>query len=274
MSLEDASEWPDLLAIVRAKVKPERDKSKDRQYKKYWWQFGRPSPAMFDAILDLERCLVTAIVSKHLIFSFQPADRVFSHKLYVFPFDTYVAFATLQSRVHVPWAWLLSSTLEERLNYSASDCFETFPFPQADPRTEILGLEEAGLRLYDARAAYMQDPEVWVGLTTTYNRLKDPDNDEPRIVELRHLHEEMDRAVLHAYGWDDIPVPPYCPRTEADHKAIEAFEDEVIDRLFVLNAERAEEERLKGLAAKGSKRSKGRKKKTPSTQPSLFGDDE
>jgi len=92
------------------------------------------------------------------------------------------------------------------------------------------------------------------GLTKTYNALKDPDNDDPRILELRLLHEEMDRAVLAAYGWD-IPVPPFCPRTDEDKAALQRFEDEVIDRLFVLNAERAAEEK-KALAGTGDAKPK------------------
>ena len=110
------------------------------------------------------------------------------------------------------------------------------------------------------------------GLTQTYNHLKDPDCNEPRVEELRRLHEEMDRAVLAAYGWSDIPVPPYgTPVTDAEKKALEAFEDEVIDRLFALNAKRAEEERLQGAAQpKGKAPRKPRFKKGGST-PGLPG---
>ena len=81
-------------------------------------------------------------------------------------------------------------------------------------------------------------------------RLKDPAADDPRILDLRRLHEDMDRAVLAAYGWPGIPVPPYCPLTDADRAALQAFEDDVIDRLYVLNAERAREEQRLGLGAK------------------------
>ena len=80
------------------------------------------------------------------------------------------------------------------------------------------------------------------------------------MAELRRLHEEMDRAVLDAYGWSDIEVPPYCPTTPTEEKAVEAFQDEIIDRLFVLNAERAEEERVLGLGTKKAGKSGGRKK--------------
>jgi hypothetical protein len=275
MSLEEAARWPDLLAIVRDKVKPERDKNNRQTYREYWWHYGEKRPALYEAIRDLDRCLVTARTSKHLAFSFQPAARVFSENLIVFPVEHFSFFAVVQSRLHGAWVALTSSSLETRQGYRPTDCFETFAFPTRKPMTVIPELEVAGHRLYEKRAAYQQDYDVWVGFTETYNRLKDPDNDEPRIVDLRLLHEEIDRAVLQSYGWDDIDVPPYCPQTDADHKAIESFEDEVIDRLFVLNAQRAEEERLKGLTAKGSKKGPGKSKKraTPSTQPSLFGDD-
>jgi hypothetical protein len=143
------------------------------------------------------------------------------------------------------------------LRYAASDCFETFPFPQPDPRSLIPELEAIGERLYETRTRFTV--EVKQGLTKTYNALKDPASDDPRILELRALHEEMDRAVLAAYGWTDVAVPPYCPKTDEDRAALQAFEDEVIDRLFVLNAERASQEQRAG-ATVGTKR-KGAKGK-------------
>jgi hypothetical protein len=261
---ETAAGWPDLLTIVRERVKPERDRlppknsvNKDRRAR--WWQFAGRSPELYARIGGLERCLVTSQVTKHLLFSFQPTDRVFSHKLYVFALSSYSAFATLQSRTHGAWAWLLSSTMKTDLNYSTSDCFDTFPFPCPDPRTVIPTLEVVGKAFYKARARFMVDTNQ--GLTKTYNALKDPDNTDPAVLELRRLTEAMDRAVLDAYGWTDLEVPPYCPKTPAEHAAHKAFEDEVIDRLYVLNAERAREEERLGLGKKGKKTGKKPSKK-------------
>ena len=121
----------------------------------------------------------------------------------------------------------------------------TFPFPKPDPHTVVPELEEIGERLYEVRAKYMVETDQ--GLTQTYNKLKDAQCNEAAIDELRGLHIEMDRAVLAAYGWADI-----------DEKALESFQDEVIDRLFVLNAERAKEEKLAGKSAKKSN-SRGRR---------------
>jgi hypothetical protein len=71
----------------------------------------------------------------------------------------------------------------------------------------------------------------------------------------------MDRAVLAAYGWGDLAVPPYCPKTDEERAAVQAFEDEVIDRLFVLNAARAEEE--KQAAAATAPPAKAPRSRTP-----------
>jgi len=114
------------------------------------------------------------------------------------------------------------------------------------------------------RASYLVDTQQ--GLTTCYNRLKNSEEDDERVLELRRLHEDLDRAVLEAYGWSDIEAPPFeTPVTEEAKRKLESFEDEIIDRLFVLNAQRAEEERRLGLAAasgvKGGKKVAAAKKK-------------
>jgi hypothetical protein len=246
MSLEEAEGWPDLIEIVREKVKPERERQKDAFGKRLWWQFLRTRPELYSAIAPLRRCLVTARVTKHLCFSFQPTDRVLNEKLYVFPFDDHARFAVLQSRVHIPWAWLLSSTMKSDLNYSASDCFETFPFP---PPAALARLESPGRALYEARAAYMTAENA--GLTITCNRMKDPAVTDAAVEQLRALTLAMDRAVLAAYGWDDLAPPPFTtPATDAEKRAVAGFEDAVIDRLFALNAERA---RAQGTAGGGTR---------------------
>jgi hypothetical protein len=262
------------MRVVVERVKPERDKANEStadgaHRKKYWWQYAQPRPELLASLAGKRRCLVNSQVSKHLVFAFQPTDRIFSHTLYVYPLESFSSFATLQSRIHEPWARLLSSSMRNDLRYSASDCFETFPFPQPDPRSVIPALEDVGQRLYDFRAKYMVDENV--GLTITYNRLRDPACTYARILELRRLHEEMDRAVIAAYAegdpdgrWLDVEVPPYCRMGDADKAKLQKFEDAVIDRLFTLNAKRAAEERAQGAGIAGAKKAAGAKKSSRS----------
>lgn len=274
MSLEQAERWPDLLSIVREKVKPERDKNKRKVRRERWWQFAEPTPALAAAIAPLDQCLVSACAAtKHLMFSFQPTDRVFSNALYVFAFDEFGVFSVLQSRIHEAWARLLSSSLKSDLRYAASDCFDTFPFPKSDPRTEIPAVESIGETLYNTRASYMRDTDK--GLTKTYNALKDSACTEEPILALRTLHESLDRAVLDAYGWDDIEVPPFCPLNPDEELALEQFKDVVIDRLYLLNAERAREEERLGLGQTPTRRkAASRSKRGSSRQSTLELDDD
>lgn len=265
MDLADAEHWPDLIAILRERVKPERERVNRDAHRKYWWRYGDPRPGLYEAIKPLKRCLAIARVTKHTCFAFQPTNQVLAETLGIFASPSDSTFSALQSRLHDFWARLLSSSLEERLRYSVSDCFETFPFPQPDPRTKISPLETIGERVYTARATYMRSTQQ--GLTKTYNALKDPACTDPAVLALRALHLDLDRAVLAAYGWSGIDVPPYTtPQTPAERRTLEAFEDAVLDRLFALNATRAAEEARQGPPSTSS--TKGRTSKRPAVAPS------
>ena len=275
-TLTEAAAWPDLLEIAREKVKPTRDRIPSStgpggHGKKYWWQFVSRCDSLYDALHGIRRCLVGSRVTKHLVVAWQPVGRVFSEATNVFIYDRCSHFAVLSCRIHEVWARLLSSSMRTDLRYAGSDCFETFPFPPKAAFEPNSPLNDIGKRLNEARARFMVDTNQ--GLTTTYNLLKDSTVHDPRIVELRDLHVEMDRAVLAAYGWSDIAVPPYTdPVTPAEMAAHEAFADEVIDRLFALNAERAAEEAKAAdpLARPSSgpeKKSKAKKPAKPKKKP-------
>lgn len=286
--LEYAQQFPVLLEIVRTRVKPERDRALDhgpgKHGKKFWWQFTLRADPLYRAINDLSRCIVTAITTAHLAFSFQPIMQVFSHSLVVFAFDSFSAFCCLQSRTHEAWAFLLSSYLGQTLRYSVSDAFHTFPFPLNFESASSLSY--VGEALYEFRAALMIRNNE--GLTKTYNRFHDPDERSPDILELRRLHAEMDRAVLEAYGWHDLAERATCEflldyedDEDEDSGSAEApssrrkkkkpwryrwpddFRDEVLARLLDLNQKRAEEERLDGLTATPKAAKKAVKKAAP-----------
>ncbi|GMT98099.1 N-6 DNA methylase [Corallococcus caeni] len=234
MELKEAERWPDLLRIVRDLVKPERDKVKDKGANRLWWQFIRPRQELYQTLNSFRRCLVNSQVSKHLVFDWRLTGGVFSHAAYVYTLDQDRWLAALQSRVHEVWARLLSSSMRNDLRYTPSTCFETFPFPDEAHST---ALDTMGKRLHFERSQYMQANSI--GLTTTYNRLKDKSVTDTATQRLRDLHVAVDQAVLDAYGWNDIHAPPYCGATAAQ---LEAFEDDVLDRLFDLNERRAYEE--------------------------------
>ena len=147
--------------------------------------------------------------------------------------------------------------MKDDVNYSPSDCFETFAFPEnweTCPNLEAIGKE-----YYDSRAALMVSSGE--GLTKTYNRFHDPHESNSEVARLRDLHAALDRAVLDAYGWRDVPTDcdfllDYAIDEEERGRGKKPYRyrwpdevrDEVLARLLALNAERAEAERLSGAA--------------------------
>jgi hypothetical protein len=173
--------WPELMAIVEAKVKLERMQNNREVRKRYWWRFGETTPALFAAIVGLDRVIVISSVGQHGSFALVPARMVFSHSLIVFPFSSYSAFCSLQARPHEIWARFFGSSMKDDLRYTPSDCFETFPFPEGwESRPS---LEAAGKAYYEFRAALMVRNHE--GLTKTYNRFHDPDERDSHVVKLR-----------------------------------------------------------------------------------------
>jgi hypothetical protein len=75
-------------------------------------------------------------------------------------------------------------------------------------------LEKIGELVYTFRQEMMI--ELQIGLTEVHNRLKDPSNREPWVLNLRNLFERM---------------PPYGVEDED-------WEEEIVSRLLVLNHER------------------------------------
>ena len=146
--------------------------------------------------------------------------------------------------------------MKDDLRYTPSDCFETFPFPASWETADAL--EAAGHQYYEFRANLMV--RRGEGLTKTYNRFHDPQENDPEVTRFRELHAAMDRAVLDLYGWTDIPID--C-EFFLDHEGEDEdgrgrkrphryrwpdpVHDEVLARLLELNAQRGGEETRRGV---------------------------
>ena len=148
-----AADWPSLLAIVEEKVKPERDVQNRKALRERWWQYAEKRPGLYSAIDALPRVLVISQTSRTGAFSFLPKRMVYSHKLNIFPYDSYASFASLQSRPHELWARFFGSTMKDDAVYTPSDCFETFPFP--DNWENHATLEDIGKTYHEHRADIM-----------------------------------------------------------------------------------------------------------------------
>jgi hypothetical protein len=259
-----AEAYGDCMAIVRAKVKPERDLNNDRRRREIWWQFTRPAAELYRATAKMERVLATAQTSKVLLPTFVATGQVFSHTLVVFARDDYEAFGLITSDIHRTWAIARGSTLESRLRYMPTDCFETFPQPPYSAAVEV-----ASKTMDDHRRPLMIANNE--GLTKTYNRVHNRAEQSAGIVRLRELHRELDYAVRDAYGWQDLDLDHGFHETSQGVRYTigPAARTEVLDRLLELNHQRYAKEVAAGLHDK-KKSAKGNARQNLSQQPSML----
>jgi hypothetical protein len=261
MSEDEARHWPDLIAIVEEKVRPQRASDKRDVRRKYWWRFAERAPALYRAIRPLQRVLVigSSALSHHAL-GVLPTGLVYSHKLIVLALQDWRSFCLLQSRLHELWSRMFGTTrgVADDLTYNPSQVFDTFPFPHdCEPD---LTLETAGSAYHRFRAELMVARNK--GLTKTYNDFHDRRlQNDPEIRRLRDMHHAMDEAVLRAYGWEDLAAaaaPVFLDEENEDEFAYQGrlfwpsdFRDEVLARLLALNAERHADEVRRGVAPPG-----------------------
>jgi len=261
-----AADYPDLLAIVEEKVKPEREKLRNTadgiRLKKIWWQFARTRPELYSTIAGMETVMVRSRIANIHSVECVPNKWIFNEKIVVF---VSCPFYIMQFSIHETWARNFSTTLRKDMQYTPSDCLETFPFPQFQTLYKA-ALEDISKCYYEHRQSIMQTRQE--GLTKTYNRFHNPTETSTDIAELRRLHVVIDEAVAAAYGWHTLNLTHGFHETKQGIRFTisETVRREILDRLLELNHQRYAEEVADGLhdkkAKKASGASRGRKKKS------------
>jgi hypothetical protein len=257
--LEKAEEYPDCIAIIRSKVKPERDKNKRKTRRDKWWQYAEKATGLYATMKPLKQVLFHAFTSKYLGFVFSPTNVVFAGPHVVICLEGMEHFGLLQSSIHEIWWRERTSYSLALARYTPSDCFGTFPFPP-----ELIRLEGIGADYYQLRLQITTGCDE--GLTDIYNRMHRRDEKSEDISRLRTLHAEMDHAVAAAYGWDDLDLGHGFHETKQGirYNISEPARREVLDRLLGLNHQRHAEELAAGSHEKKSKKPATAK---PATKP-------
>ena len=279
-SLEELmSQHPGVYQHILVHVKPERDQNSRQTRKKLWWAFGEPNKKLRKQLHGLTRYISTVETSKHRFFQFLDKTILPDNKLVNIACDDAFLLGLLSSSIHVGWALAVGSKLGPTPVYVKTTCFETFPFPALEEGPLKQRIRELGERL-DAHRKRQQAQHPGLTLTGMYNVLeklragealsaKDREtHDQGLISLLKQLHDDLDAAVLEAYGWQDLLAKgPPCsgglrpsianeeaPSLSANgidaHRAplqstspaAAALEQQLLTRLVALNHERAAEE--------------------------------
>lgn len=229
-----------LLQTVRVdrQAQVERSPTKDAiAYRDNWWVFGKPRSELRLAMAGLSRYVVTVETTKHRVFQFLDAAVIPDNMLIVIASSEPFQLGVLSSRLHVVWAPLLGGWLGygNDPRYTKSRCFDPFPFPDvSEERAEQIGAFAEEL---DATRKLVLAEHPDLTLTGLYNLIEKVKAGAPltpaeedakqrgRVLILKELHDQIDAAVAEAYGW---------PADLSD--------EQILERLVALNAERAKEE--------------------------------
>ena len=235
--IEVRDSFPSVYQWLYTRVKPERDQNRRESRRRNWWLFGEPIKTFRPALKDLTRYIVTCYVSKHRFFVFQDIETLSDDSLVLIATSDAFHFGVLSSRIHCCWAFFSGGRLGvgDDPVYNKTTCFDTFPFPYTNKnqKDKIRSIAE---KIDTLRKSQMQiHPELTMtGIYNVIQLVKDNKQLSKKeqtiynhglIAILIALHEELDEAVAEAYGW---------PTTLTD--------EEILDRLVSLNAQRYKEE--------------------------------
>jgi type II restriction/modification system DNA methylase subunit YeeA len=252
MNLQDACLYEAPFKYVLEKIKPERDKNRDKSRKENWWRLGRSGNDVKSSLSKIQRCIITPRVSKYRLFRWSISKVLPDSAVVAIARDDDTTFGILHSKFHELWSLKLCTFLGvgNDPRYTPSTTFETFPFPKGmepnRPANELAKnskaqkIAEAARRLNELRENWLNPagsikriPEVVPGYP---DRIVPADKAAEKILSKRTLtklyndsptwlqnaHKELDDAVAEAYGW---------PTNLTD--------DEILEKLFALNQQRS-----------------------------------
>ncbi|MCU0924723.1 MAG: class I SAM-dependent DNA methyltransferase [Hydrogenophaga sp.] len=239
---EARQRYPAAYQWVLERVKPERDQNNRESRKKNWWLFGETNPKLRRQLTGLPRYIATVETAKHRVFQFLDGAVLPDNKLVAIALHGGFHLGVLSSRVHGAWALAAGSWLGVGNDpvYVKTRCFEAFPFPDIDTEAALAERIRALAEQIDSHRKTRLAAHADATLTATYNVLEKLRSGEAltakeKVVHehglvgvLKSLHDELDAAVLQAYGWADLTLP--------------AATETLLVRLVELNAKRAAEE--------------------------------
>lgn len=250
---EVRARFPAAYQHLLTRAKPERDQNRNAIFQKLWWVIGHPRQQFRQAVQGLPRYIATVETAKHRAFAFIPQTIAPDSTLVTFSTADAINLGILSSQTHVDWALAAGGRLGvgNDPRYNKTRCFETFPFPADD--TGLTASVAERIRMLaeqiDAHRKARQAAHESVTLTGMYNvldklRREEPLNAKDKALHeqalvgvLRTLHDDLDAAVLEAYGWQDLGPVPW-----SDDEARQAWTERLLERLVDLNTRRAAEE--------------------------------
>jgi hypothetical protein len=167
----------------------------DQGWLNTWWHHFRPRSELIGKITKLNRYLVCSRVTKRPIFMFISSIIRPSDALSCFVLDDDYSFGVLQSRAHYAWFHAKCSNMKSDPRYTSESVFDTFPWPQNPSEQDAIAVATAARKLRKVRG---DSASHNVNLQELYRTL-----DLPGKSPLKDAHDELDKAVLKAFGFSE-----------------------------------------------------------------------
>ena len=229
--------FPAAYQLLLEKVKPERDHNARAAYRDRWWIFGEPRATFRPALLGIRRYIGTTETARRRYFIFLPSETLPDNAVVAIALDDWFHLGVLSTRAHTTWALVAGGGLGVRHEprYNKTRCFDPFPFPDpGDAQRNRIRIVAEKLDQH-RRTRQAEHPKLTLNLmysaleklraNATLTEKDKVIHAQGLVSVLQQLHYELDKAVFDAYRW---------PVTLTD--------EEILERLVRLNAERAEEE--------------------------------
>ena len=126
---------------------------------------------------------------RYIPMGFMPSEIIVNDSVQIIPDATLYHFGILESNVHMAWMRAVCGRLKSDYRYSKDVVYNNFPWPTPTEEQKAK-IEQTAQAILDARAKYPDS-----SLADLYDELTMP-------VELRKAHQDNDRAVMQAYGFD------------------------------------------------------------------------
>lgn len=126
---------------------------------------------------------------RYVPMGFMTPDILCSNLVKIVPNSSIYHFGVLTSNIHMAWMRAVCGRLEMRYRYSKDVVYNNFPWPSPTDAQKAK-IEQTAQAILDARALYPDS-----SLADLYDELTMPP-------ELRKAHQNNDRAVMQAYGFD------------------------------------------------------------------------
>ncbi len=126
---------------------------------------------------------------KYIPIGYLNGDTIPGNTLFIVENSTLYHFAILTSNVHMAWIRTVGARMKSDYRYSKDIVYNNFPWP-IPSEAQKAKIEQTAQGILDARALY---PDC--SLADLYDEVTMPP-------ELRKAHQQNDRAVMQAYGFD------------------------------------------------------------------------